>query len=199
MLANLPGLDLPSLQLTGALVLLYVLLVGPVNYLVLGAMRRRALAWVTVPLIAMIAAGGAYGAGVFAKGRSVQANQVTILHLQTGWDHAYQESYTGIMAPARGDYQASIAGARRLISPIATNGNFGPESRSGSMAKPPAAATQATCDTAPCTGAQGRVAAPAARPAVVYFVERELCVDPGHRRRKTGYSLSSAHLTGSVT
>ena len=132
-LANLPGLDLPSLQLTGALVLLYVLLVGPVNYLVLGAMRRRALAWVTVPLIAMIAAGGAYGAGVFAKGRSVQANQVTILHLQTGWDHAYQETYTGIMAPARGDYQASIAGARRLISPIATNGNFGPESRSGSI------------------------------------------------------------------
>src|SRR6266568_1801592 len=74
-LGNLPGLDLPSLQLTGALVLLYVLLVGPVNYLVLGAMRRRALAWVTVPLIAVIAAGGAYGAGVFTKGRSVQANQ----------------------------------------------------------------------------------------------------------------------------
>src|SRR6202022_2828109 len=37
-LANLPGLDLPSLQLTGALVLLYVLLVGPVNYVVRGAM-----------------------------------------------------------------------------------------------------------------------------------------------------------------
>jgi hypothetical protein len=124
-LANLPGLDLPSLQLTGVLVLLYVLLVGPVNYLVLGAMRRRALAWVTVPLIAVIAAGGAYGAGVFTKGRSVQANQVTILHLQPGWDHAYQETYTGIMAPARGDYQASIAGSRLLISPIATNGGFG--------------------------------------------------------------------------
>src|SRR5256714_6888510 len=57
-LANLPGLNLPSLQLTGALVFLYVLLVGPVNYFVLGAMRRRALAWVTVPLIAVIAAGG---------------------------------------------------------------------------------------------------------------------------------------------
>jgi hypothetical protein len=132
-LASLPGLDLPSLQLTGLLVLLYVLLVGPVNYLVLGAMRRRALAWVTVPLIAVIAAGGAYGAGVFTKGRSVQVNQVTILHLQAGWDHAYQETYTGIMAPARGDYQASVAGSRLLISPIATNGSFGPGSSSGSI------------------------------------------------------------------
>ena len=125
-LGNLPGLDLPSLQLTAGLVLLYVLLVGPVNYLVLGAMRRRALAWVTVPLIAVIAATGAYGAGVFTKGRSVQTNQVAILHLEPGWDHAYQETYTGVIPPSRGDYQARIAGDRLLISPIANNnGGFG--------------------------------------------------------------------------
>jgi len=120
-LGNLPGLDLPSLQLTGALVLLYVLLVGPVNYVVLGAMRRRALAWVTVPLIAVIAAAGAYGAGIVTKGRSVQANQVAILHVQPGSDDAYQETYTGIIPPSRGDYQASVGGDRLLISPIATN------------------------------------------------------------------------------
>jgi hypothetical protein len=124
-LGNLPGLDLPSLQLTAGLVLLYVLLVGPVNYLVLGAMRRRALAWVTVPLIAVIAATGAYGAGVFTKGRSVQTNQVAILHLQPSWDHAYQETYTGVIPPSRGDYQARIAGDRLLISPIANNNNGG--------------------------------------------------------------------------
>ncbi len=137
-LANLPELGLPSLQLTGLLVLIYVLLVGPVNYVVLGAMRRRALAWVTVPMIALIAAGGAYGAGVLTKGRSVQANQVTILHLQPGWDRAYQETYTGIMAPSRGDYQATITGGRLLVSPIVNNGGFGPGafgtgSRSGSI------------------------------------------------------------------
>jgi hypothetical protein len=103
-----------------------VLLVGPVNYIVLGAMRRRALAWVTVPLIAVIAAGGAYGAGVFTKGRSVQTNQITILHVQPGGDHAYQETYTGIMAPSRGDYQASIGGGPLLISPIVNNNGFGP-------------------------------------------------------------------------
>ena len=137
-LGNLPGLDLPSLQLTGLLVLLYVLLVGPVNYVVLGAMRRRALAWLTVPLIAVIAAGGAYGAGVFTKGRSVQAIQITILHAQPGWDHAYQETYTGIMAPSRGDYQATVGGGGLLISPIVNNGGFGPGafgtgSRAGSI------------------------------------------------------------------
>jgi hypothetical protein len=123
-LGNLPGLDLPSLQLTGALVLIYVLLVGPVNYLVLGAIRRRALAWVTVPLIALVAAGGAYGAGIFTKGRSVQTNQIAIVHVEPGTDHAYQETYTGIIPPSRGDYQATAAGERLLISPIATNNGY---------------------------------------------------------------------------
>ena len=123
-LGNLPGLDLPSLQLTGGLVLLYVLLVGPINYVVLGALRRRALAWVTVPLIAVVAAAGAYGTGVVTKGRSVQANEVAILHLQPGGDLAYQETYVGIIPPSRGDYQARVAGERLLISPIATN-NYG--------------------------------------------------------------------------
>ena len=122
-LGNLPGLDLPSLQLTGGLVLLYVLLVGPVNYLVLGAMRRRALAWVTVPLIAIVAAAGAYGTGVVTKGRSVQANEIAILHMQPGMDQAYQETYTGIIPPGRGDYQAKLGGGGLLISPIATNYN----------------------------------------------------------------------------
>ncbi|MDQ6711848.1 MAG: hypothetical protein M3Z28_01470 [Candidatus Dormibacteraeota bacterium] len=137
-LGNLPSLDLPSFQLTGALVLLYVLLVGPVNYFVLGAMRRRALTWVTVPLIAVIAAGGAYGTGVLTKGRSVQVNQIAILHLQPGSDRAYQETYTGIIAPSRGDYQATVGGERLLISPIVNNGAFdgsvfGTGSRSGSI------------------------------------------------------------------
>jgi hypothetical protein len=122
-LGNLPGLDLPSLQLTGGLVLLYVLLVGPVNYLALRAMRRRALAWVTVPLIAIVGAAGAYGTGVVTKGRSVQANEIAILHIQPGMDQAYQETYTGIIPPGRGDYQAKLGGEGLLISPIATNYN----------------------------------------------------------------------------
>src|SRR5260370_7928271 len=58
-------------------------------------------------------------------GRSAQANQVTILHLQPGWDPAYQETYNGIIAPSRGDYQATVAGPRLLISPIATYGGYG--------------------------------------------------------------------------
>lgn len=124
-LGNLPSLDLPSLQLTGVLVALYVLLVGPINYFVLGRLRRRALAWITVPLIAIIAAGGAYSTGVLTKGRSVQTNQVSIVHLQPGWDRAYQETYMGVVPPARGDYDVRVSADKLLISPI-SSGYSGP-------------------------------------------------------------------------
>ncbi|HEX3629994.1 MAG TPA: hypothetical protein VHW91_05975 [Candidatus Dormibacteraeota bacterium] len=125
-LGNLPGLDLPSLQLTALLVLLYVVIVGPVNYLALRALHRRALAWITIPAIAIVAAGGAYGAGVLTKGRSVQINQVAILHLQPGWSRAYEETYTGVIPPSRGDYVATIGGESVLISPIVNTYGSGP-------------------------------------------------------------------------
>jgi hypothetical protein len=116
-LGNLPALDLPSLAVIGVLVLAYVLLVGPINYLVLRALHRGALAWITVPLIAVLASAGAFSTGFFTKGRAVQTNQVSMIHLQSGWDRAYQESYTGILTPTRGDYNVSVAGTPLLVGP----------------------------------------------------------------------------------
>jgi len=118
-LGNLPALELPAWWLIGALVMEYVLLVGPLNYFVLRALNRRALAWVTVPAIALVASGGAYGASVITKGTSVLANEIAIVHVQQGWDRAYSEDYTGILAPTRGDYDVALGGRQAaMISPI---------------------------------------------------------------------------------
>ena len=124
-LASLPALDLPSLLVIGVLVLAYVLFVGPINYFVLRALNHRALAWVTVPLIAIVASAGAFGTGLFTKGRSVQTNQVSVIHLEPGWDHAYVESYLGLVTPTRGDYQVSLARSTSLIGPIFNNSGYG--------------------------------------------------------------------------
>ena len=132
-LGSLPALDLPSLMVIGLLIAAYVLIVGPINYLALRAVHRRALAWITVPLIAVVASAGAFGTGMFTKGRSVQTNQVSIIHLQPGWDRAYEESYTGVVTPTRGDFEVKVAGSRTLIGPIvsfssASSSNGGPAS-----------------------------------------------------------------------
>lgn len=123
-LSSLPALDLPSLVVIGVLVLAYVLFVGPINYFALRAFNHRALAWVTVPLIAIVASAGAFGAGLFTKGRSVQTNEVSIIHLEPGWDHAYVESYMGLVAPTRGDFQVNLPRNQPLVGPIFNNGAF---------------------------------------------------------------------------
>jgi len=130
-LGNLPALNLPAWWLIGALVFVYVLLAGPINYYVLSKVNRRALAWITVPAIAVAGSAGAYGAGVFTKGTSVLANEISIIHVAQGWERAYQEQYTGILTPTRGDYEVGLGSGRKMVSPIyyysAINGdqNFG--------------------------------------------------------------------------
>ena len=130
-LGNLPALNLPAWWLIGALVFVYVLLAGPINYYVLSKINRRALAWITVPAIAVAGTAGAYGAGVFTKGTSVLANEISIVHVAQGWERAYQEQYTGIITPTRGDYEVGLGSGRKMVSPIyyysAINGdsNFG--------------------------------------------------------------------------
>jgi hypothetical protein len=118
-LSSLPALELPSLRLIGLLVLLYVVVVGPLNYLVLLRAGRRELAWITVPLIAVTFAGAAYGLALGTKGRSIQANQISIVHLAGAGDQAYEETYTGIIAPTRGDYAVSLDSPQPAIAALA--------------------------------------------------------------------------------
>ncbi len=122
-LANIPALDLPSLPLIGLLLLAYVLMVGPLNYLLLRRWRRRDLAWVSIPLITLFFALTAYGVGLRAKGQEVLANRVQLVHLEDGWSHAYVESYAGIFVPHRGTYQVRVEGQPFVIG--LGNGTFG--------------------------------------------------------------------------
>lgn len=62
-LASEAGFRVPRLGWLMAFLVGYVLLVGPVLYLVLRRRRRPELAWVAVPLVALLFAGGAYVAG----------------------------------------------------------------------------------------------------------------------------------------
>jgi len=124
-LGNVPALDLPPLRVTGLLVLLYILIIGPLNFLVLRLVGRLELAWLTVPVLAIIFAGGAYGIGLGTKGRAVQSNQISVVHVIPGWKSAYRETYTGIFTPTRGDFTVRLAD-RSLIAPIVTYGPSGP-------------------------------------------------------------------------
>lgn len=117
-LRNLPMFDLPSLNILGALLLGYVLLIGPLNYLILRRLDRRELAWVTVPLLVVLFAGSAYVFAFKGKGRDVITNSMAIVRLDPASGAARAQTYVGVFAPSRRSYRVTLEGSA-LVSPLA--------------------------------------------------------------------------------
>jgi len=107
-LGTTPALELPSVPIVGLLLLVYVLAVGPGNYLLLRRRRRRELGWLTVPAIVLVFSSVAYAQGLQTKGGAVLANRVNVIRLEPGTSRGFEVSYTGIVAPHRGTYSVGL-------------------------------------------------------------------------------------------
>ena len=119
LLGTLPAVALPPVE--GLLVLLlgYVLLIGPVNYLVLRRLDRREWAWITMPLCIAGFAVAAFAYGAALRGNQVVVNEVAIVRGAPGTDAAQAQVYLGIFSPTRGDYDVRVPGGALLTAPYA--------------------------------------------------------------------------------
>jgi hypothetical protein len=116
--SQLPSLALPPI---GALIVLlgaYILLIGPINYLVLRRLDRREWAWLTMPALVIAFTVGAYGIGSALRGNDVIVNEVAIVTGSPGATEGSGQVYVGIFSPSRGRYQVSVPGGALLSAPI---------------------------------------------------------------------------------
>ncbi len=116
--SELPALALPPIG--GLLVLLlgYIILIGPINYLVLRRLDRREWAWVTMPVLIAIFAVGAYGFGNALRGSSIIVNEVAIVRGAPDATEGTAQVYLGVFSPTRGTYQLSLPGGALLSAPV---------------------------------------------------------------------------------
>jgi hypothetical protein len=124
-LSRLPTLELPSIRGLGLLLILYVVLVGPANYLVLRWWKRLHWAWASVPLITVVFSAGAFGLGYTLRGTDLILNKIAVIEL--GSDGAANvTSYLGLFSPARQSYEIEVRD-RGLLSPLTPDYNpWGP-------------------------------------------------------------------------
>jgi hypothetical protein len=115
---NLPALALPPLG--GLLLLLfgYIALIGPLNYLVLRRIDRREWAWITMPVLIVAFAVGAYAFGSALRGSSIIVNEVAIVRGAPDAVEGSAQVYLGVFSPSRGTYQVAVPGGALLSSPI---------------------------------------------------------------------------------
>jgi len=116
--SQLPSLALPPIG--GLIILLaaYILLIGPVNYLVLRRLERREWAWLTMPVLVVVFTVFAYGFGTALRGNDVIVNEVAIVHGAAGTTDGTGQIYLGVFSPSRGQYQLQVPGGALLSSPI---------------------------------------------------------------------------------
>ncbi len=116
--SQLPVLALPPIGGLLALLGAYILLIGPVNYLVLRRLDRREWAWVTMPLLIVVFAVGAYGFGAALRGSNVIVNEVAIVRGAPGATDGTAQVYLGVFSPSRETYQLSVPGGALLSAPL---------------------------------------------------------------------------------
>ena len=115
-LSNLPMLELPSISSLALLLGLYILVIGPVNYLVLRRMKRLHFGWITIPLITIIFSIGAFALGYAMHGNVIFVNKAAVIELDP--DGAGRAtSFIGFFSPTQERYDVTVE-SDALISPL---------------------------------------------------------------------------------
>lgn len=117
-LTNLPALALPPIGGLLALLVGYIVLIGPVNYLVLRRLDRREWAWITMPLLIVGFAVAAYGYGAALRGSDVIVNEVAIASGAAGATEGRGQAYVGVFSPSRGTYELTLPGGPLIAAPM---------------------------------------------------------------------------------
>ncbi|KAB8142103.1 hypothetical protein F8S13_16315 [Chloroflexia bacterium SDU3-3] len=110
---------------------LYILALGPVNYLILRRLRRLELAWVTIPALAVLFVAGIYVGGRAMRGGTTQIFQVNIFQGGATMADGIETSYTGIFSPNRDSYTIGFDPQTLLVQSAGDDGFYGSTRISG--------------------------------------------------------------------
>jgi len=119
---SVPALALPPIGGLLALLIGYIVLIGPINYVVLRRLDRREWAWITMPILIVVFAVGSYAYGAVLRGVDVIVNEVAIVRGAPDATEGQAQVYFAVFSPSRGTYQLEVPGGPLLSSTI--NGEF---------------------------------------------------------------------------
>ncbi len=102
------NLQPPNLMLIIVYLLVYLVMLVPVNYFVLKKIDKREMAWITTPIIVLLFTLGAYGIGYVTKGHRLVLNQISVLETSGAQHAAEAVSEMLIFSPSRTSYDLDL-------------------------------------------------------------------------------------------
>lgn len=111
------ALDLPAVGTLALVLLGYVVMIGPLNYLLLRRLDRREWAWLTTPVLTLLFTGTLFGIGAGTRGGQLSVNTLSIVHSTAGAPGAAVESHIGIFSPGRATHTLRLP-AETLVTSL---------------------------------------------------------------------------------
>ncbi len=100
-LANIPGAGLPSPWRFTAFLCFYFLFLVPINYFVLKRMKRRELAWLTIPALILLFTVIGYAIGFRSRGSDTLLRQLSVVQQPNNSAIASETAFLGLYSPVR--------------------------------------------------------------------------------------------------
>ena len=98
--ATIPNLNLPPVSLVCGFVMAYMAVIGPINYLIVRGLKRRELAWVTAPLLALGFTLAAFAAGTLLRGTEPALSRLALVQVWPDARQARGDGYCGLVCPS---------------------------------------------------------------------------------------------------
>lgn len=114
----IPNLSLPPASLICGFVILYMVVIGPVNYFIVRALKRRELAWVSAPLLAVGFLLGAFLIGTLMRGSEPVINRLALVQVWPNTERARVTGLVGLYAPQRAAYEVKAEQGLLLHPPF---------------------------------------------------------------------------------
>ena len=112
--ASIPGLRLPSVWQLLLFLFAYTLVIGPINFLVLRRLRRRELAWVTIPVLVLLFSAITFFTGFRTRGGAAVLNEMSVAYGSVEAERVRTQSIVGLYSPRRGRPAAGDRWRRRI-------------------------------------------------------------------------------------
>ena len=111
------GVAVVSFMVLAVLILLYILLIGPFDYLLVKRVfRRTELTWLTFPAIVVATSVGAYAAAVWMKGDRLRVSQVDVVDCDVATGMVRGTTFAGVFSPKSESYDVRIEPPTKLLS-----------------------------------------------------------------------------------
>ena len=103
------GVPAVSFSWVALLILLYIVLIGPIEYLILTRLLKRLeFTWLTFPIIVISMCAIAYFAALDLKGRDLRINKIDLVEIDLRGKHVYGETWLTIFSPRIQEFDIAV-------------------------------------------------------------------------------------------